>query len=64
MHRVKKERDINMGTIIISIILFAIIAAIAVKTVKDKKTGKSSCGCGCSSCAMSEACGKRGIQKK
>ena len=45
----------NPATIIISVILFAEPAAIAVKLIKDKKQGKSSCGAGCKSCAL---CGK------
>ena len=45
----------NLATIIISVILFAGLAAIAVKVIKDKKQGKSSCGAGCKSCAL---CGK------
>ena len=45
----------NSATIIISVILFAGLAAIAVKLIKDKKQGKSSCGAGCKSCAL---CGK------
>lgn len=45
----------NPATIIISVILFAALAAIAVKLIKDKKQGQSSCGAGCKSCAL---CGK------
>ena len=45
----------NLATIVISLILFAARAAIAVKVIKDKKQGKSSCGAGCKSCAL---CGK------
>lgn len=47
-----------MGTIIISLILLAIVASVIFKMIKDKKAGKSSCGCGCSSCPMSKACHK------
>ncbi len=45
----------NPATIIISVILFTALAAIAVKLIKDKKQGKSSCGAGCKNCAL---CGK------
>ena len=45
----------NPATIIISVILFAALATIAVKLIKDKKQGKSSCGAGCKNCAL---CGK------
>ncbi len=46
----------NLGTIIVSAVLIAIIAAVALRLAKDKKKGKSACGCGCASCAMSGAC--------
>ncbi len=49
----------NLGTIIVSLILILIVAAIVAKMLKDKKAGKSSCGCGCSGCAMSETCHKK-----
>lgn len=40
----------NIGTILIAIVLFAIVAAIVVKLVRDKKQGKSTCGCNCPGC--------------
>lgn len=46
----------NIGTIIVSAILIAVITKVIVKLIKDKKKGKSSCGCGCSNCAMSGTC--------
>lgn len=50
------------ATIVISIILAAVIALIIFNMYRKKKQGKSSCGCGCSNCAMSDAChGKRRI---
>ena len=48
-----------MATIIISLVLVAAVAGIIVKMVKDKKAGKSSCGCGCANCPMSETCNKK-----
>lgn len=45
-------------TVIISIILAAVIAMIIINMVRKKKQGVSSCGCGCSSCALSDKCGK------
>lgn len=44
------------ATIIISLILAAIVFFIVKKMVKDKKQGKSSCGCNCSSCPMGGCC--------
>ena len=48
-----------MATVIISMALLAIVAGIVIKMVKDKKAGKSSCGCGCSGCPMSSECHKK-----
>ena len=48
-----------MSTIIISLVLAAIVAGIIVKMVKNKKAGKSSCGCGCANCPMSAECHKK-----
>lgn len=48
-----------MSTVIIGLALAVIVAGIIVKMVKNKKAGKSSCGCGCSNCPMSEACHKK-----
>ncbi|MDE6679545.1 MAG: FeoB-associated Cys-rich membrane protein, partial [Ruminococcus sp.] len=36
-----------MGTIVTALILIAVIALIIFRMIKDKKDGKSSCGCGC-----------------
>ena len=46
----------NLGTIVVSLVLIAIVALIVVKMIRDKKKGKSSCGCGCANCAMRGSC--------
>ena len=46
----------NIATILISLGLLVIVAAIIAKMVKDKKKGKSSCGCNCAHCAMAGSC--------
>ena len=46
----------NYPTIIICAVLVAVIALIIVKMVKDKKKGKSACGCKCASCPMGGSC--------
>lgn len=46
----------NTATIIICAALIAVVAAIIIGMIKNKKNGKSSCGCGCSSCPMSSSC--------
>ena len=42
----------NIATIIICLVLAVIVALIIYNLVKDKKKGKSSCGCNCAHCAM------------
>ena len=54
----------NIATILISLGLLIIVFAIIVKLVKDKKTGKSSCGCNCAHCAMAGSCHNNGRKKK
>lgn len=49
----------NLATIIISGILILICSAIIAQQIKNKKNGKTSCGCGCSGCAMSSICHKK-----
>ena len=46
----------NLSTIIVCIVLIAVVVLIINKMIKDKKNGKSSCGCGCSNCAMAGKC--------
>lgn len=46
----------NIGTILISICLLIIISLIIYKIIRDKKSGKSSCGCNCSNCALHHKC--------
>ena len=46
----------NLGTIVISLVLGVIVVLVIAKMVRDKKNGKSSCGCGCANCAMRGSC--------
>lgn len=46
----------NLGTILVCIVLLVIVCAIVIKMAKDKKQGKSSCGCGGSDCAAAGSC--------
>ena len=48
----------NIGSIIISLAIIAVVTLIVVSNVKSKKKGKSSCGCGCSNCSMNGICHK------
>ncbi len=45
-----------MGTAIVLVIVLAVIGLAARSVIKDKKKGKSSCGCDCKHCAMSAKC--------
>lgn len=57
----------NMATIIISVVLIIVVAAVIANMVRDKRKGKSSCGCGCSGCAMNGTChpiNPEALQKK
>ena len=49
----------NLATILISAGLLLIVVLIIVKLVKDKKKGKSSCGCNCAHCALHGQCHKQ-----
>ena len=51
--------SVNLGTIVVSIILIAVVAAIVRKLVKDKRAGISSCGGNCAHCNMCAACRKK-----
>ncbi len=48
----------NIGTVLVGIILAAVIAVIVIKMLKDRKKGKSSCGCGCENCPSANMCHK------
>ncbi len=49
----------NIATIVICAVLCAVVAAIIVGLVKNKRRGKSSCGCNCAHCAMAGSCHKK-----
>ncbi|MBQ9526089.1 MAG: FeoB-associated Cys-rich membrane protein [Fretibacterium sp.] len=46
----------NAGTIVVSLALIGVVAAIIVKMIRDRKQGRSSCGCSCGCCSMSGSC--------
>lgn len=46
----------NWASIAVGAALAALVAAIIVKMIRDRRAGKSSCGCGCASCPMSGSC--------
>lgn len=51
----------NIATILICAVLLVIVAAVIAGIVRDKKNGKSSCGCGCANCPMSGECNKKNM---
>ena len=46
----------NWATILISLLLLALVVWIVVSLLKNRKKGKSSCGCNCAHCAMAGSC--------
>ncbi len=46
----------NLGTILVCLVLLAIVTFIILYLVRQKKQGKSSCGCNCAHCAMHGSC--------
>ena len=46
----------NLGTVLITLLLIAVIVTVIVKLRMDKKKGVSSCGGNCAHCAMSGTC--------
>ncbi len=46
----------NLGTIVIAGALLVVILLISIHLIRNKKSGKSSCGCGCAHCAMAGKC--------
>jgi len=47
-----------MQDIIVGLIVAVAIVLVVVKIIRDKKKGRSSCGGGCSGCAMYGTCHK------
>lgn len=46
----------NGGTIVVGLAVAALLTAVTVKLVRDKRSGKSSCGGGCAGCPCSGSC--------
>ena len=54
----------NIGTILICAVLIVIVALIIRSLIRQKKQGKSSCGCNCGHCPMSGSCHSAGSKMK
>lgn len=46
----------NIGTILITLALVLVVAAIVMKLLRDRRKGKSNCGSNCAHCAMAGSC--------
>ena len=46
----------NAGTLVLCILLLAVVAWIVRSLLRQRKQGKSSCGCNCAHCAMAGSC--------
>ena len=48
--------DTVLGTAFVAAILIPVVVLIIMQMVKDKRAGKSSCGCKCAGCANAGMC--------
>lgn len=53
----------NLATIIISALLLAVVVLVVCSMVRQKRKGRSSCGCNCASCALNGQC-HTAVEKK
>lgn len=53
----------NIGTILVLLIVCALVALVVRKMIRDRRKGKSSCGCNCAHCAMAGSCHSANQQK-
>ena len=48
----------NWLTVVVVLIVLGAVGGVIAAMVRDKKKGRSSCGCGCANCPMSGSCHK------
>lgn len=48
--------QLNLGTVVVVLALLLIVALAVWKLLKNKRTGQTSCGCGCEHCALRDKC--------
>ena len=46
----------NWGSLVIGLVLLAVVAAIVVHLIRQKRSGGGGCGCGCSDCPSKGIC--------
>ena len=51
----------NLGTVLVALALLGVVTAIVRRLIRDRRQGKSACGCNCASCPMGGACHKKGV---
>ena len=47
----------NLANIVITVVLILVVGLVIRGMIRNKKAGKSSCGCNCASCASCGSCG-------
>ena len=47
------------GTVLVLAVVTLLVSALTIKLIKDKKKGKTSCGCGCKNCPSAGVCHKK-----
>ena len=52
----KGDVEMTFGTFIVLLVLAAVVVMTVRRLARDKKAGRSSCGCGCSHCAIADTC--------
>ncbi|MBR6681933.1 MAG: FeoB-associated Cys-rich membrane protein [Clostridia bacterium] len=48
----------DLPSIIVLAVIVVIVVAVVAKLISDRKKGKTSCSCGCSSCPSKDGCRK------
>jgi len=46
----------NLATILVCLVLLVIAALVIAHLIRNKKRGKTSCGCDCSGCSLHGSC--------
>ncbi|MBR2294458.1 MAG: FeoB-associated Cys-rich membrane protein [Clostridiales bacterium] len=46
----------NIGNIVVIGIVVVIVALALMSIIRDRKSGKNSCGCNCAGCALKDSC--------
>ena len=55
-HLQERNCIMNLSTFIVGLIVFLVFTAIVVREVKNRRSGKGGCSCGCENCGGSSIC--------